>query len=393
MAAPAVAEFLKGSFEMPTITCVDDFRTLAKRRIPRFAFDYLDGGAGHEIGLRRNVEAFDALKLMPRMLVNVDKIDTSTTFFGRKWSMPFATAPIGAGGIMWPGGEEAIARAAVEAGIPYTNATPACISLERVKEVAGDNAWFQLYVGRAEPMVQDLVNRAEAAGYDVMFVTVDVPVPPRRFRDLRNKFTMPFAWSPSVIWQLVQRPQWSLGTLMNGIPRFANMERYAPIKGVQPMARYMSSQVTGKFDWDSLKRLRDRWKGRIVPKGLMSVEDCLKAKAIGCDGIVVSNHGGRQLGSLPTSIEVLPAIRAAVGKDFPLIIDSGIRSGEHIVKAIASGADFCLLGRAVVYSVAALGKSGPKVALDMLRAEMEQVLGQIGYPQIADLKAHSPAML
>jgi (S)-mandelate dehydrogenase len=377
---------------MPTITCVDDFRTLAKRRIPRFAFDYLDGGAGHEIGLRRNVEAFDALKLMPRMLVNVDKIDTSTTFFGRKWSMPFATAPIGAGGIMWPGGEEAIARAAVEAGIPYTNATPACISLERVKEVAGDNAWFQLYVGRAEPMVQDLVNRAEAAGYDVMFVTVDVPVPPRRFRDLRNKFTMPFAWSPSVIWQLVQRPQWSLGTLMNGIPRFANMERYAPIKGVQPMARYMSSQVTGKFDWDSLKRLRDRWKGRIVPKGLMSIEDCLKAKAIGCDGIVVSNHGGRQLGSLPTSIEVLPAIRAAVGKDFPLIIDSGIRSGEHIVKAIASGADFCLLGRAVVYSVAALGKSGPKVALDMLRAEMEQVLGQIGYPQIADLKAHSPAM-
>jgi (S)-mandelate dehydrogenase len=377
---------------MPTITCVDDFRTLAKRRIPRFAFDYLDGGAGHEIGLRRNIEAFDALKLMPRMLVNVDKIDTSTTFFGRKWSMPFATAPIGAGGIMWPGGEEAIARAAVAAGIPYTNATPACISLERVKEVAGDNAWFQLYVGRAEPMVQDLVNRAEAAGYDVMFVTVDVPVPPRRFRDLRNKFTMPFAWSPSVIWQLAQRPQWSIGTLMNGIPRFANMERYAPIKGVQPMARYMSSQVTGKFDWDSLKKLRDRWKGRIVPKGLMSVEDCLKAKAIGCDGIVVSNHGGRQLGSLPSSIEVLPAIRAAVGKDFPLIIDSGIRSGEHIVKSIASGADFCLLGRAVVYSVAALGKPGPAIALDMLKAEMEQVLGQIGYPQIADLKAHSPAM-
>ena len=236
------------------------------------------------------------------------------------------------------------------------------------------------------------MTRAEAAGYDVMFVTVDVPVPPRRFRDLRNKFTMPFAWSPSVIWQLVQRPQWSIGTLLNGIPRFANMERYAPIKGVQPMARYMSSQVTGKFDWDSLKKLRDRWKGRIVPKGLMSVEDCLKAKEIGCDGIVVSNHGGRQLGSLPSSIEVLPAIRAAVGKDFPLIVDSGIRSGEHIVKAIASGADFCLLGRAVVYSVAALGKPGPKIALDMLKAEMEQVQGQIGYPTIAELKAKQPVM-
>jgi isopentenyl diphosphate isomerase/L-lactate dehydrogenase-like FMN-dependent dehydrogenase len=374
------------------IASVSDFRTLAKRRIPRFAFDYLDGGAGDEIGLRRNIEALDALKLMPRMLVNVEKVDLSTTFLGRKWKMPFATAPIGAGGLMWPRGEEAIARAAVEAGIPYTNATPACISLERIREVAGDNAWFQLYVGRAEPMVEDLVKRAEAAGYDVMFVTVDVPVPPRRLRDLHNKFTMPFAWTPWVIWQLVTHPEWSIRTLLNGIPRFANMERYAPIKGVQPMARYMSSQVTGKFDWDSLKKLRDRWKGKIVPKGLLSPEDCVKAKEIGCDGVVVSNHGGRQLGSLPTSIEVLPAIRAAVGKDFPLIMDSGIRSGEHIVKALASGADFCLLGRAIVYSVAGMGVSGPAVAMDLLRAEMEQVLGQIGYPTIDALKVGAPAM-
>jgi len=374
------------------IASVSDFRTLAKRRIPRFAFDYLDGGAGDEIGLRRNIEALDALKLMPRMLVNVEKVDLSTTFLGRKWNMPFATAPIGAGGLMWPRGEEAIARAAVEAGIPYTNATPACISLERIREVAGDNAWFQLYVGRAEPMVEDLVARAEAAGYDVMFVTVDVPVPPRRLRDLHNKFTMPFAWTPWVIWQLVTHPEWSVRTLLNGIPSFANMERYAPIKGVQPMARYMSSQVTGKFDWDSLKKLRDRWNGKIVPKGLLSPEDCVKAKEIGCDGIVVSNHGGRQLGSLPASIEVLPAIRAAVGKDFPLILDSGIRSGEHIVKALASGADFCLLGRAIVYSVAGMGVSGPAVVMDLLRAEMEQVLGQIGYPNIAALKAGAPAM-
>jgi isopentenyl diphosphate isomerase/L-lactate dehydrogenase-like FMN-dependent dehydrogenase len=374
------------------IASVSDFRTLAKRRIPRFAFDYLDGGAGDEIGLRRNIEALDALKLMPRMLVNVEKVDLSTTFLGRKWNMPFATAPIGAGGLMWPRGEEAIARAAVEAGIPYTNATPACISLERIREVAGDNAWFQLYVGRAEPMVEDLVARAEAAGYDVMFVTVDVPVPPRRLRDLHNKFTMPFAWTPWVIWQLVTHPEWSVRTLLNGIPRFANMERYAPIKGVQPMARYMSSQVTGKFDWDALKKLRDRWKGKIVPKGLLSPEDCVKAKEIGCDGVVVSNHGGRQLGSLPASIEVLPAIRAAVGKGFPLILDSGIRSGEHIVKALASGADFCLLGRAIVYSVAGMGVSGPAVVMDLLRAEMEQVLGQIGYPDIAALKAGAPAM-
>jgi len=377
---------------MPTITSVSDFRTLARRRIPRFAFDYLDGGAGDEVGVRRNTDAFDALKLMPRMLVNVEKIDLSTTFFGKKWNMPFGTAPIGAGGLMWPRGEEAIARAAVEAGIPYTNSTPACTSLERIREVAGENAWFQLYVGRAESMVEDLVGRAEAAGYDVMFVTVDVPLPPRRLRDLRNHFTMPFAWSPWVVWQLLIHPEWSIRTVMNGIPRFANIERYAPNPGVQPLARYMSSQVTGKFDWDALKRLRDRWKGKLVPKGLLSVEDCLKAKEIGCDGIVVSNHGGRQLASLPTSIEVLPAIRAAVGKDFPLILDSGIRSGEHIVEAIASGADFCLVGRAMIYAVAGLGVAGPKTALELLHAEMVQALGQIGYPTLAELRTNSPIM-
>lgn len=375
---------------MPTITCVSDFRTLARRRIPRFAFDYLDGGAGDELGVRRNTEAFDEVKLMPRMLVNVEKIDTSTTFFGRKWNMPFATAPVGAGGLMWPKGELAIAQACVDAGIPYTNATPACTSLERTREVAGENAWFQLYVGRADVMVNGLIERAEAAGYDVMFVTVDVPLPPRRLRDLRNGFSMPFAWTPWVIWQLMIHPEWSIRTLMNGIPTFANIERYAPNPGVQPIAKYMSSQVTGRFDWDSLKRLRDRWKGKLVPKGLMSVEDCLKAKEIGCDAIVVSNHGGRQLGSLPSSIEVLPAVRAAVGKDYPLIIDSGIRSGEHIVKAIAAGADFCLLGRAMIYAVAGLGTSGPKTALELLHAEMVQVMGQIGYPTIDELKTKSP---
>ena len=152
----------------------------------------------------------------------------------------------------------------------------------------------------------------------------------------------------------------------------------------------MSSQVTGKFDWDALKKLRDRWKGKIVPKGLLSAEDCVKAKAIGCDGVVVSNHGGRQLGSLPTSIEMIPEIRAAVGPGFPLILDSGIRSGEHIVKALASGADFCLIGRAMMYAVAGLGAKGPKTAIDLLTAEILQTLGQIGYPDLAELKIKSP---
>jgi len=375
-----------------TIASVWDFRTRAKRRMPRFAFDYLDGGAGDESGIRRNIEALDAIKLKPRMLVNIENRDLSTTLFGRKWNMPFGTAPIGAGNLLWPCAEETIARAALAANIPYTISTPACTTLEDIRKIAGENAWFQLYVGRAEEMVQGLVSRAEEAGYDVMLVTVDVPIPPRRLRDIRNKFTMPFAWTPWVIWQLLTHPEWSIRTAIAGRPRFANMERYAPAQTAQPLARYMSSQVTGRFDWAELKKLRDRWKGKLVPKGLLTAEDALMAKEIGCDGVVVSNHGGRQLASLPSSIEMLPEIRAAVGPGFPLILDSGIRSGEHIVKALASGADFVLIGRAMMYAVAGLGAAGPKTAIELLSAEMLNTMGQIGYTDIDSLKKRPPVM-
>jgi isopentenyl diphosphate isomerase/L-lactate dehydrogenase-like FMN-dependent dehydrogenase len=372
------------------IASVSDFRTRARRRIPKFAFDYLDGGAGDEKGIARNIEAFDEIRLLPRMLVNTEQIDLSTIFFGRKWDAPFGTAPIGVGNLMWPRAEQMIARAALGANIPYSISTPACTSLEDIRAIAGENAWFQLYVGRAEAMVTGLVSRAEEAGYDVMLVTVDVPVPPRRLRDIRNKFTMPFAWSPWVIWQLLIHPEWSIRTAIAGRPRFANMERYAPIQGVQPLARYMSSNTTGRFDWDELKKLRDRWKRKLVPKGLLTPEDAVKAKEIGCDAVVVSNHGGRQLTSLPASIEMLPEIRKAVGPKYPLLLDSGIRSGEHIVKALASGADFVLIGRAMIYAVAGLGSTGPKTAINLLRAEMLQTLGQIGYTDIASLKAAAP---
>ncbi len=372
------------------IASINDYRPLAKKRLPKFAFDYLDGGAGSEIGVTRNEQAFEDLMLMPRMLVNVEKRDLSTTLFGKKWAMPFATAPIGLGNLMWPRAEETIAKACVEAGIPYTISTPACTSLETIKGIAPDNAWFQLYVGRAEEMVADLVTRAETAGYDTMMVTVDVPIPPRRQRDIRNNFGMPFRWSPGVVWELMKHPLWSIQTLRVGVPRFANMERYSKNTGFMPVARYMSSQVTGRFDWDELKKLRNRWKGKLLPKGLLSVEDCVKAKEIGCDGVVVSNHGGRQLGALPPSIDVIGDIRKAVGPNYPLILDSGIRSGEHIVKALAAGADFCLIGRAMMYSVAALGLKGPKFTLDMLNTELHQCMGQIGYTDIASLKAAAP---
>jgi isopentenyl diphosphate isomerase/L-lactate dehydrogenase-like FMN-dependent dehydrogenase len=373
-----------------TIASIADFRALAQRRLPKFVFDYMDGGAGAEAGIRRNEAAFDALELKPRMLVNVEKRDLTTTFLGRKWGAPFGTAPIGLGNLIWPRAEETIARACVTANIPYSLSTPACTTLEDIAGIAGANAWFQLYVGRAEEMVRGLVDRAEAAGYDVMLVTIDVPVAPRRHRDIRNNFSVPFRFGPRVLYQLATHPEWSLRTLIAGRPRFANMERYATVTRYQNVTAYMSSQVTGRFDWNDLKKLRKRWKCKLVVKGLLTAEDAKRARAIGCDGVVISNHGGRQLSSLPASIDALPEMRDAVGPGFPLILDSGVRSGESIVKALAAGADFVLVGRAMMYAVAALGQAGPKAAIDLLTDEMSRTLAQIGITDIKSLKATAP---
>ncbi len=372
------------------IASVADFRRLAKRRLPKFVFDYMDGGAGSEAGIRRNEDAFDELLLRPRMLINVEKRDLSTTLFGKKWALPFGTAPIGLGNIMWPGAEEMIARACVAAGIPYTLSTPASTTLERIAELAPGNCWFQLYVSRSQEMIDDLVARAERTGYQTMLVTVDVPAAPRRLRDIRNNFSLPFRFTPRTLYELATHPQWSLATLKAGVPRFANMERYAGVSGPQTVAGFMSSQVTGRFSWDDMKKLRARWKGKIVIKGLLSAADTLKAREIGCDGVVISNHGGRQLASLPATIDVLPEIRAAVGPGFPLLIDGGVRSGEHIVKALAAGADFVLIGRAMMYAVAGLGASGPKTSIELLGDEMSRCMAQIGITDIQSLKAAAP---
>lgn len=369
---------------------VADFRARAQRRMPKFAFDYMDGGAGAEAGLRRNVAAFERIELKPRMLVNVETRDLSTTLFGRKWGAPFGTAPIGLGNLIWPRAEESIARACVAANLPYSLSTPACTTLEDIAAIAPGNAWFQLYVGRAEEMVNDLVARAEQAGYDVMLVTVDVPIAPLRHRDIKNRFGVPFRVTPRLAWELATHPAWSLATLAAGAPRFANMERYATVTRYQTVTRYMSSQITGRFNWDDLKRLRDRWPRKLVVKGLLAAEDATRAKEIGCDGVVVSNHGGRQLESLPASIDALPEIRAAVGVKFPLVLDSGVRSGEHIVKALAAGADFVLIGRAMMYAVAALGAAGPKAVIDLLSDEASRCLAQIGIVDIPALKSAAP---
>jgi isopentenyl diphosphate isomerase/L-lactate dehydrogenase-like FMN-dependent dehydrogenase len=372
------------------LACVSDLRLRAKRRLPHFVFDYLDGGAGSEAGVRRNEQAFNDLLLNMRALVNVETRDLSTRLFGRIWAAPFGVAPVGLGNLIWPGADEAIARAAVATNLPYTLSTAATTSLERIAEIAPQHAWFQLYIAKRDADVADLVNRAEQAGYEVLLVTVDVPVPARRLRDIRNHFTVPFRITPGVALALLTHPSWSLATLRAGVPRFANVERYADVFDRRSIAAYLSAEIRGRFDWDDLKRLRDRWPRRFVVKGLMTAEDAVRARDLGCDGIVVSNHGGRQLDSAPATLDVLPDIRAAVGSEFVLVLDSGVRSGEHVVKALAAGADFVLIGRAVMYALAAYGTAAAEPLFALMIDEASRCLGQIGYPDVASLKAHAP---
>ncbi len=372
------------------IATISDLRPLAKRRLPRFVFDYLDGGAGDEKGLERNLLAFDEILLKPRMLVDVEERDFSTTLMGRKWSLPFGSAPIGFCNLMCPGGEKAVARAAKEANIPCILSTSGTTSMEKYREYAPQHAWYQLYVSRVPEIADDLVKRADASGYETLVVTVDIPVAARRARDIRNNFSVALKVTPKFVWELVSHPGWSLETLKAGIPRFENMERYTKLTGAKPVAGFVSSQISGRFNWDELKKLRDRWKRKLVVKGLLSAEDSVKARDLGCDAVVISNHGGRQLESLPAPIDVIGEIRAAVGPNYPLILDSGIRSGEHILKALAAGADFVLIGRAMMFGISALGPQGAKFVIDMLRDEMSRAAAQIGYTDIASLKAAAP---
>ncbi len=375
-----------------SIACVSDLRPRAKRRLPKFVFDYLDGGAGSETGVRRNERAFDELMLKPRALVNIESRDLSTSLFGRRWAAPFGIAPIGLGNLIWPRAEQAIARAAAAADIPYTLSTAANTRLERIAEIAPGHAWFQLYVSKRDEDVADIVERVERAGYDVLLLTVDVPLAARRLRDIRNNFIVPFKITPRVALELLTHPRWSIETVSAGVPRFVNVEQYAPMVNRQSIAAYLTSEIRGRFDWEDLKKLRARWRRRLVVKGVMTAEDSVRVRDLGCDGIVVSNHGGRQLDSAPATIDVLPEIRAAVGRDFPLIIDSGVRSGEHIVKALAAGADFVLVGRAMMYAVAAHGPAAAQELIELLIDEASRCLGQTGYCDVASLKSAAPVM-
>jgi isopentenyl diphosphate isomerase/L-lactate dehydrogenase-like FMN-dependent dehydrogenase len=368
---------------------IDDLRTRAKRRIPRFAFDLVDGGAESERNLRRNIEAFEEIELTPRYMVDVSKIDTRATLFGRTYDLPFGMAPIGMLNAFWPDADLILARLCVRSNIPYTASSASSTTLERLAEAADGNGWFQLYVSSDKSVTEGLIARAEAADYRVMMVTADVPAAGKRDRDIRNQLAVPFRITPEVLAGLIANPFWSLATLLHGKPNIAN---YADLlQSATSYADVQKTLITPGFTWDDLKKLRDRWKGPLLVKGILHPADAIKCAELGCDGIVVSNHGGRQVAFGPPTIAALPPIAEALGGRMKIILDSGIRRGADILRAKALGADFALSGRAMAYGVGAGGTAGAQRAIDILQLELVRALGQLGEPSFDAVGLVEPA--
>lgn len=369
---------------------IDQLRHAAKCRLPSVAFDFMDGGAGRETALRGNAEAFAQMRLVPRVLAGNVTRDLTTDLLGRRYAMPIGVAPIGLAGFIWPGADKALARAAVAADIPYCLSTAGTAAIETIAGLAPKHAWFQLYVGRDEAITHDLIARAKAVDAPVLVVTVDVPAPGKRVRDLVNGFALPFRLTPRMALDMACHPSWALAMVQAGAPRFANLERYAgPDSGAGSLASLMAAQSSARLDWAALARIRNQWGGKLVVKGIVAPKDAERAVNEGVDGIIVSNHGGRQLDAAPVSIDALPLVRAAVGSQVAVLVDGGIRTGEDIAKAIVAGADFVFLGRAFLYGVAALGlDAGPRAVIDILRDEFDRALVMLGCHRVADLGAN-----
>ena len=367
---------------------IEDLRRIARRRIPRFAFDLLDGGAESERCLRRNVEAFGEVELTPRYMVDVAEIDTGATLFCRTFDLPFGMAPIGMLNAFWPGADEILARICKRENSPYVASSAASTTLERLAEAADGNGWFQLYVSGDEAVTESLVARAEAAGYPVMMVTVDVPAAGKRDRDIRNRLAVPFRITPRIALELAANPRWSIETLRRGKPGVAN---YADLlKAATSYADVQKTLITPSFAWDDLKRLRDRWRGSLLVKGVLHPQDARRCADLGCDGVVVSNHGGRQVDFGPPTIEALPAVVEAVAGRITVMLDSGVRRGSDVLRARALGADFVLAGRALAFGVGAGGAAGAERAMDILKLELTRALGQVGALSMEDARSAGP---
>lgn len=365
----------------------EDYRRAARRALPRMIFDYVDGGAGVEATVRENADAIARRRLLPRAPVDVSVRSTATRLLGFEASLPLVVGPTGGASVYWRDGDAVLAQAAARRGIPFVMSIGSTMPVERLCERAGAPVWAQLYLIRNRDLLERILQRLEACGVDVLQATVDTAVPGPRHRDRRNGFSLPLRWTPRTIADVAMRPAWALRMLSSGTPvpdlvaeEFRRMGREPGLHAV------MRELINPAASWADLAWLRDRWKGRLVVKGLTSPRDAELAAAHGMDGIVVSNHGGRQLDGAIATIDALPEVVDAVGGRLAVLVDGGFRSGTDVVKALALGADAVQLGRATLFALAAGGATAVDTALATIASEIDTAFALLGVCRVADLE-------
>ncbi|QYM79608.1 alpha-hydroxy-acid oxidizing protein [Horticoccus luteus] len=361
----------------------------ARRRVPGFAFDYLSGGCFSDINLARNTSEIREIRLKPTYIGNYPGASQKTTLFGVEYDAPFGIAPIGLQGLMWPKATEILAAAAVQHNVPFVLSTVATASIERVAEITHGRAWFQLYHPRETELRDKLLDRAWAAGIKTLVILADTPTFGYRPKEIRNGLSIPPRMTLRNIAQMVSHPTWSFSQLAAGAPAFATMKPYIP-KGLnmKHLGLFMNKTFSGRLSEEKVKSLRDKWPGSLVIKGIVNPEDAAKVVALGVDGIIVSNHGGRQLDRGQSTIQALAGLVPEFKSRTKLMIDSGLRDGADVAAALAVGADFAFLGRTPMFGVCALGAQGGDHVLAMLKKQLQQVMEQIACENVSDFPAH-----
>jgi (S)-mandelate dehydrogenase len=368
---------------------IEDLRQGAKRRLPHGIFGFIDGGAEDGIAVQNNRDAYNALKIKNRVLVDVSKRTTETEIFGKKIAMPYGISPTGAAGLVYYGGEIGLAKAAAKMGVPCTVATNALLPMEEIADAAGGNLWFQLYMWADKEMSMKFLERVKNAGFDTLIVTVDGPVGPNREYNKKNGFATPLKYTPKLLAQLVAKPGWCYRVLLKQyVNRGAFKKENYPEEIERRVLSASEETTVVKTDsqcWEDIRKIRDMWKGNLLIKGLQSAEDAVLAADEGLDGVIMSNHGGRYVDCAPAPLQVVAETRAAIGDRIALIIDSGARRGSDIVKALACGADMVMSGRPTLFGAAAANEPGAYRALEIFQTEMDRVMAQLGLNTVDEI--------
>ena len=362
----------------PSYPSIEDLRLKARKKIPKFAIEYLEGGCNEDISLHKNTNELRKVEMKPRYLVPFSGADLKTELFGYKYDAPFGISPIGLQGLMWPKSPEILAKAAFEHNIPFVLSTVTTASIETIAKITEGRAWFQLYHPAEEKVTKNLLKRIDAVDCPVLIILSDVPSFGYRPRDIRNGLSMPPRITLQNIIRVMKRPEWALRTLINGQPSFEVLKPYMPKNlNLSQLAKFMDATFEGRLNEEKVKKLRDMWKGKLVIKGVQSAADVETAIRLGLDGIIISNHGGRQVDMGQATIKSLQTIAPKYQDQIKIMMDSGIRGGADIGRALSSGADFTFLGRSFMYGVSALGKRGGDHTISILKAQLTQVMEQM----------------